>query len=490
MKDNEKILIVGGGTAGLAIYSILKKYFNIQIVDKSECLKVPFLYRIPLFIGLIFSKSNKLVSKVNIDVLNGRRVPFFESNCFGGASVINGSVHVIGDKYFWKKFLGIQPEKFERYFGNLYSTIFTTNNEAQKIRLKVQDVDDLDEAFYKALDLFSVDQNQTEFFDTSSCGPIINTVKNLTRSSILDLLGCDPVPMSNKSCVDDIEIQDGKIEGVWIEGQLLSADIVILSSGVVGTNILLNKLLSRGKIPGFSNPNTRGIKDHTNLRINVRSKRDIFALNSLKLPFFKRLIFLLNRANRLRSILRGSGASSAANIDLYEEGQISLRLNLLRFYESGRLGSSGELFDSSTAGFSISLTHVNPHSTGIIGIDGSIKPNYLSDDDDIKFLKDALLYGIKLLGTPPLSEYVDEIIDLEEILASPEDYIKKNFFSGYHLIGGASELIDSDFKVKGINGLYVCDASVFAHFPSSNIHSSVLISANAFAQKFIRRYFK
>ena len=65
------------------------------------------------------------------------------------------------------------------------------------------------------------------------------------------------------------------------------------------------------------------IQDHSNLRINVRTKKTVFSLNSLKLPFLKKIGFLIKENKQLRSILRGSGASSAANVDLYGEGQIS-----------------------------------------------------------------------------------------------------------------------------------------------------------------------
>jgi len=256
----------------------------------------------------------------------------------------------------------------------------------------------------------------------------------------------------------------------------------------VGTNKLLSRIAEK-LIPEPSQKKISGIKDHTNIRINVRSKQSIFSLNQINLPILKKIQFFLKNRKKIFSIMRGSGASSAANIDLYGNGEISLRVNLLRFHESGRLGSSGELFDNSDTGFSLSLTQINPISQGFINQDGDVNPGYLSAPEDIQFLKDALIYAIKLLQTPALSEYVEEIIDLEEILNDPEGYIKKNFYSGYHLIGGASDLIDSDFNFKGVDGLYVCDASVLAEYPSSNIHSSVVLIAKAFSEKLIDKYF-
>ena len=288
--------------------------------------------------------------------------------------------------------------------------------------------------------------------------------------------------------VDDIEIENGIVKGVRVRGQLIEADAVVLSAGVVGTNILLSKILNERGIHKTASRNMSHIQDHSNLRINVRTKKTVFSLNSLKLPFLKKIGFLIKENKQLRSILRGSGASSAANVDLYGEGQISLRLNLLRFYESGRFGSAGELFDSSEPGFSLSLTHINPKSQGHVTDNGSIKPNYLSAPEDIRFLKDALVYAINLLQTPPFSNYVEEIIGLDDILSNPLEYIRKNFYSGYHLIGGGADLIGPEFQVKGVQGLYICDASALSAYPTSNIHSSVVICAKIFSDKFVETH--
>jgi len=146
------------------------------------------------------------------------------------------------------------------------------------------------------------------------------------------------------------------------------------------------------------------------------------------------------------------------------------------------------LFDKCDHGFSLSLTQVKPRSYGTIDEDWSIDTAYLPNYEDVQFLKDALLYAIKLLQTPPLSEYVGEMIDLQQILETPEEYIMNNFYSGYHLIGGASGLIDADFKFKGVEGLYVCDASVLSEYPSSNIHSSVVLLSKIFSKKFVDKF--
>jgi len=60
-------------------------------------------------------------------------------------------------------------------------------------------------------------------------------------------------------------------------------------------------------------------------------------------------------------------------------------------------------------------------------------------------------------------------------------------YSGHHLIGGLQDAVDANFEVYNTDGLYVCDASIFDRYVASNIHSSVVLIADLFAKKFVKR---
>jgi hypothetical protein len=88
-----------------------------------------------------------------------------------------------------------------------------------------------------------------------------------------------------------------------------------------------------------------------------------------------------------------------------------------------------------------------------------------------------------------MSEHILKIEDESEIENNPDKYIVNNFYSGYHLIGGSHDAINSNFEVHNTKGLYVCDASIFNKYAASNIHSSVVLIADIFAKKFINQNF-
>jgi choline dehydrogenase-like flavoprotein len=45
-------------------------------------------------------------------------------------------------------------------------------------------------------------------------------------------------------------------------------------------------------------------------------------------------------------------------------------------------------------------------------------------------------------------------------------------------------LIDENFEVKENPGIFICDASIFAGFVSSNIHAPVVLLAKIFSDRF------
>ncbi len=86
----------------MTIANNLQDYFDVVVIEKSQYKKYPERYRPPLLIGLLFrSKKLRYMSKRDFVMPDGRHIPFFESNVFGGASVINGCVHMLGNKARW-----------------------------------------------------------------------------------------------------------------------------------------------------------------------------------------------------------------------------------------------------------------------------------------------------------------------------------------------------------------------------------------------------
>ena len=495
-KKRKKVVIMGGGTAGLVIANSIHEYFDVIIIEKSKYKKYPIWYKIPLFIGLLLRrKETKYISKRNFVLTDGRHIPFFESNLLGGASVINGCVHMLGSKLQWDAILN----KFNSNYVDLINSYkdlhsFDTKN-INKISLTTACQNSIDEAFINALEAQDIHIGNMDYSNEQACGPVLNTTKKYFRASVLSLITKKYFKNYMGESVENVLFNDsGEVIGVKTNKRVIDSDYVILSGGVIGTcGLLLREKNNRTMNSPLNNLIVgNNVQDHTNLRINVLTNKSIDSLNEISDSFYKKLLLVVKHFSGRTTLMKGTGATSAAHLDLDGDGEVDTRIQIVQFSESGRLGSDGKLFSTSKPGFSISITTIKPLSKGKVELDGAsniVNPMYLSKKEDIELLKLSLTFCLKLLKSDVMSKNILKIEDESEIINNPEKYIFKNFYSGYHLIGGSHDAINSNFKIHNTKGFYVCDASIFNKYAASNIHSSVVLIANIFANKFINQNF-
>ena len=233
----------------------------------------------------------------------------------------------------------------------------------------------------------------------------------------------------------------------------------------------------------------KGVQDHTNLRVNAFTNKKTGSLNEIYYSSLKKTVLGAKHLFGQPTLMRGTGATSAVQLDLNRDGMIDTRIHIVQYIDTGRHDIK-EYF-SEKSEFSLSITPIFPESRGEITINNGalcVNPGYLSSSEDKKILKSALDFCIKILKTSPLSNHVSEIENEGLILDSPDDFVSNNYYSGAHLIGGLHDAVDSSFNFKGLENLFVCDASVLPCFPSSNIHSSIVLLSSIFSEKFISKY--
>ncbi len=491
MDKKEKVLIVGGGTAGLVVGRQLAKKFNVEIFEKSKLKSLPLFNRIPLMIGLLYKSSNRFIQIIKFKAPHNRMVPYFLSKVLGGSSVMNGCVHVFGDRERWRKLLkkfSIEEEELDLSYNELYSKGHNKN----EISIATAPSSKLDRGFVDALKEMKVAKGDTEYADSPNVGPIVNTVKRLFRSSVLSLKYNKNIKFKLDTPIDHLVVNsDGALVGVVSRGEIYTSSLVILCAGVIGTNELLMKKalnISSGLMVDLKLGAGTGIADHANLRLDISCPIPIGSLNEISSSLIRKSKLFLSYLFGKQNLMMGTGATSAVNLDLDGDGVVDTRINLLRFYESGRSGAG--LFSLTQPGFALSITMINPISRGKIKYeDGSynVDPGYLDQNYDKEFLKKALMFSLDLLKKEQLSGFVESIYSYEEIINDTAGFIERNIYSGYHLIGGCADLVESDFSLKGLPGLYVCDASVLSEFPASNIHSTVVLLADLFAKKLLTK---
>lgn len=167
-----------------------------------------------------------------------------------------------------------------------------------------------------------------------------------------------------------------------------------------------------------------------------------------------------------------------------------------------------KLFTTPLPGNFLTLLGVleHPYSRGSIHINAAdvrvypnIDPRYLSHPFDLKVLSRIAFHLQKIAKTAPLSDFLKGngtvfqpgYYELNE--SNVEDWVKKNLQSEYHPAGTCAMLprdkggvVDEQFRVYGVDGLRVVDASVFLMMPRGNLQTLVYAVAER-AADFVKR---
>ena len=153
-------------------------------------------------------------------------------------------------------------------------------------------------------------------------------------------------------------------------------------------------------------------------------------------------------------------------------------------------------------GFTFNFCVCRPDSRGELTLrapDAAAKPviraNYLTAASDIRIMLESHRLGRRIAATEPFANLVEREEFPGETTQTDDqvlDYIRANGSTVYHPCGtnrmGADDraVVDTELRVRGVDGLRVADASVFPLVPSSNIHPAVLMLAER-AAEIIRR---
>jgi choline dehydrogenase-like flavoprotein len=142
-------------------------------------------------------------------------------------------------------------------------------------------------------------------------------------------------------------------------------------------------------------------------------------------------------------------------------------------------------------GYSCHVCVLRPESRGSVTLASNdpraaplIDPGFLSDDRDMDVLKAGVRAMYRILETPPMTRYQGRdrySVDLADD-AALEAMIRARADTVYHPVGtcrmGSDDdaVCDPHLRVRGVDGLYVADASVMPRLVSGNTNApSIMI---------------
>jgi choline dehydrogenase-like flavoprotein len=137
-------------------------------------------------------------------------------------------------------------------------------------------------------------------------------------------------------------------------------------------------------------------------------------------------------------------------------------------------------------GFSVHACVLRPESRGSVRLASNdiaaapaIDPGFLTDDRDIKVLRAAVRMTHRICSAPPLSDYVPKDrypFDIQDD-AALDTNLRARSDTVYHPVGtcrmgpDVDAVVDTRLKFRGIDGLYIADASIMPRLISGNTNA-------------------
>lgn len=516
------VIVVGAGTAGSVIAAGLSEdpSLDVLLVEAGPTDRNPWIH-IPVgFSRLLQSKRlNWRYRTVPQPGLDGREIDWPRGRVVGGSGATNGMVWVRGmpgDYDRWAEDVGdpgYSWENVQQWFQACEAAPEDADSRLGRngrIRLTRPAYDHpLAQAFKDAAIAagFSL-RPDLAISDSCGVGDYLTTVSRGIRISSASAYLRPALQRGNLRLLADatalgIEMTKRKASGIALRrgGRDLFARArrgVVLCGGTVNTPQLLmlsgigdpehlarNGIATSIPLPGVG----RNLQDHFSARVIARLNTPATINDDFRRPW--RLAgYAARYAVRRDGPLAVGGAYAGVFMSSSDPaGEADLQIHFLPLSTRGK-GWRFHRFSGVTA----NVCQLRPYSRGTVRLAGPdpltrpvIDPAYLADERDGRILAAGLRMARKIYSAPPFwTRYAAKVEMPADALESEEsliDYARRFGTTVFHPVGtcrmgkGTASVVDTSFRVKGADGLWVADASVIPFIPSGNTNAATMMLA-------------
>jgi choline dehydrogenase len=518
MGDGCEIVVVGGGSAGCAMAARLSDGGRETVLLEAGKSDVDLRLLVPaLTMAVVHNPDYDWSFDAEADPSIGGRVDKWPAGKrLGGSSAINGMIYVRGHKWDYDRWAQLGASGWASADVAPYFRRIETNSrggdevrgDAGPISVSDNRVDyPVVQAFVESAVSYGIFRNSdhngiragegTDFSQTSQRGGLRCSA---ARGYLRNERPRRNLRVRTQVIVRRILIENGRAVGVEYDqsGQtrtLRSSRGVVLSAGTINTPRLLmlsgvgpaRDLQALGievvaDSPGVGANLQEHVGTHIVARVNTATvNTDTRGLRAV----WQGLDFLLRRRGALTSSMCHAQAFVRTEPDLpVPDVQISCTAFAFDLNEVGRAVLSRDA--------SISLTVVcsRPESRGFLSLRSAdplappiIRHQLLGANEDVERLARGVKIGRGILAQPAMARHITEIVrpGAAENGAALRDYLRRFAVPLYHPVGTCrmgrdpDAVVDPDLRVRGVDKLWIADASVMPTIPSGNTNATAIM---------------